>query len=48
MNTPSSEVWKKFRAIEGETGKKIEQIKSASGEWLEEDKDCLLYTSRCV
>ena len=39
MNTPSSEVWKKFRAIEGETGKKIEQIKSASGEWLDEDKD---------
>ena len=42
MNTPSSEVWKKFRAIEGETGKKIEQIKSASGEWLDEDKDLSL------
>ena len=38
-NTPSSAVWRRFRAIEGATGKKIEQIKLPSGVWLEEDSE---------
>ena len=38
-NTPSNTVWRKFRAIEGNTGKRIEQIKLPQGGWIDEDKE---------
>lgn len=36
-NTPSTTVWKKFRAIEGATGKQIDQVQLTSGEWISND-----------